>query len=529
MPAGPYPALAILRGSSRLLVDTSLLPTSPTAEIPILAMPQYTPTAQGAHGLPPSVPSGPVVHAGVRRPRSDTASAMDVPPAQRGPWMFVAEYGCVLHNRGCCRECMAFSAHVSPAMDTYVYLLAREDQADTLTKTARREGYLEGWKHSAQEAVTLDGRLKLAEARIRELEADLRRPSALLTRGIAAGRAGYGRGFRGGGPNRGRGGRPYPHEYDRPHTPTTHTAMHAQTHDGDELDLSDKPTSINEVDRMCTAAATDDPVGAAAVRQARHWVHLANQAARDHSINPTQSYLLTQWRIPHWLREKTAQPSNMHEAPPPNVPQPTLDDPLDLWIAHYDAHGRAPLPIGVHRDLDGKINANLLRGHLLTVTIVGHGPRRNYLRREGQLALACLFVQPQVYPQMLAALKLEPSPELKVTALTAVATDGLEATDHRDRLDFTVQNLATHCAQGGITAGMIPEFLMDWAQSFLEACPAPATEPTAQAAIADDDDDDDADDVPPASAETGTQAVDTEDTVMADPVADDPLPFASGL
>ncbi|KAI0710275.1 hypothetical protein C8Q72DRAFT_909803 [Fomitopsis betulina] len=125
---------------------------------------------------------------------------------------------------------------------------------------------------------------------------------------------------------------------------------------------------------------------------------------------------------------------------------------------------------------------------------------------------------------MLAALQLEPSPELNVMALTAVAMDGLEATDHRDRLDFTVQNLATHCAQGGITAGMIPEFLMDWAQSFLEACPAPATEPTAQAAIADNDDDDDADDVPPASAETGTQAVETEDTVMANPVADDPLP-----
>ena len=235
----------------------------------------------------------------------------------------------------------------------------------------------------------------------------------------------------------------------------------------------------------------------------------ANLAARTQTITDAQRYLLREWHVPEWARRgpvTTVTPS----------PTPNLGDPLAHWITYYDQHQRAPCPIGVHRDPNGNINADLLRGHLFTVNLIGSGPRRNHLRREGQLALAGLLIDAEVYHQQLNIHGVQPQGPLAAVPLPPLDLEQTaEELEPLDRLDLSVRALTIQCARSGVTPGLVTSFLATWARSFIEACPAPQPTPHEPHSATEEE---------ATRASTPTdKAVDGEDTEMAEA---EPLPFA---
>lgn len=299
-------------------------------------------------------------------PRSD--SEPDAPPTQRGPWTFMPEYGCVLHDRVRCVPCAAFISHLEPAGDTQVYRLAHEDQ----DRASFHDGYCIGFGHAEQEASSLEERLHLANTRIADFVAGLGQPSVPLTREAAYGRGGPGR-FAGGhlyipfnGCNR--GGPParrtpvtawdaISHDFEGPQpraqeAPASQPTPNAQ---GSAVDSTstDTPTTVIAVDRLLEDLNVKGPTpaGVATLRQGKHWVFTANLVAREQTINEVQRYLLREWHVPDWAQRgltSTSTPS----------PTPSLSDSLAHWINYYNQHPRAPCPLGVHRDPAGHINAN---------------------------------------------------------------------------------------------------------------------------------------------------------------------------
>lgn len=393
----------------------------------------------------------------LRRPRSD--SVPDAPPTQRGPWAYAEAYGCVLHDRVRCEPCAAFIRHLEPAADTQVYRLAREDQ----DRDGFRAGYRVGFAHAEQETSALEEQLRLANARIADFMSGLARPSVPLTREVAHGRGGPGR-LSGGGGGRGRPYTPFNSQDRGPTTRRTATAWEAIAQDFDgprprrqarstttiqptppvqptvteaNTTRSDAPMTTSVVDSLLDDLNNEGPssTGFATLRQARHWIFTANLAARNQTITDAQRYLLREWRVPEWARRGPTS------AMTPS-PTPSLGDSLAHWINYYDNHPRAPCPIGVHRDPNGHVNVDLLRGHLLTVNIIGSGPRRNHLRREGQLALAGLLIDAEVYAQQCTIHGVQPQGPLAAVPLPPLDVDqAAEDVGPLDRVDFSVRTL----------------------------------------------------------------------------------------
>ncbi|EPT01762.1 hypothetical protein FOMPIDRAFT_91604 [Fomitopsis schrenkii] len=507
----------------------------------------------------------PLAIAGTRRPRSP-GDCPDERPLQRGPWRYDRIVGCVTHRRGRCVECTTFIDHVEPVRDNRVYSQAR-DLAD---RTAILEAYERGWDDAGARTDELDEKLRACNRRIAELEADLDSTHASLLRTrealavaedhIEASRSHSRdrRGWNSGGGGRGRGGyRNYPNSTHNERGPrstghgratTSHrgqsppattrdtreptplgpseaverlpppTPEHNRTADEDNSADNLKPRSVDEVNAVMTALAGDPtPESVAAYEKARGWIVTANRAQAQKSATAAQFHLLRVWRIPEWVKLQKQQP--------------TLDAGLEEWVRHYNAHRRGPLPKGVLRSPpNNDIEVATLRGHLTTVAILGHGAGRNHLRHQGQRLLAGIFINPQVYQAQLDIHGAVPAANLALTPLPFPTDHGSEnpANDAVDRLDsttLTTRLLVPHCANVGITTGMVTEYLARWARAYL----GPRADTAGLAAPATGESTDNESDMgtpPTVEGPLPTEEAD-HDTEMMDATSV-PLPFPEG-
>lgn len=238
--------------------------------------------------------------------------------------------------------------------------------------------------------------------------------------------------------------------------------------------------SYEDVDRLLTIINVLEPTtdSRRALRMGREWMYSANHSARTKSATPVQQYLMRHWMVPFWGKKAgtSGTPNSSAALGFPNTPR--LNDPLETWVNHYNIYLQAPLPLGVTRDPEGRINVDLLRGHLLTLALLGHGPRRTHIRRDGQYALAGLFVDHHVYTAQLQLAGIEPESEVSLQPLPTLL-NGTNAS--RDSVDLSTRALTIQSALSGITPDMVRSSLTPWARSFLDAYPAP-TGPTIQAA-----------------------------------------------
>ena len=258
--------------------------------------------------------------------------------------------------------------------------------------------------------------------------------------------------------------------------PQVTTAPAEPTHEDAATGIPEELTSNADVDRLLTVMSTPAPTfdGRRALRIGRGWVYQANHASRLKATSPEQQYLLQRWGpgLPGWARKTNAN----HPPGTPALPNtPRISDPLDVWVNHYNLYTNAPLPMGVSRDPEGRVNASLLQGHLASLKLLGTNPPRTHLRRAGQYAIAGLFTDPHIYRAQLQATGAAIAANLDIRPLPTLSTD---LATQRDTVDLSLPMIARQCAYSGITPELAQLTFMPWARAFLDACPDPLV-PTA--------------------------------------------------
>lgn len=74
------------------------------------------------------------------------------PPVQRGLWMYMPSFRCVLHDLARCMPCAAFVQHLEPASETQVYQMAHDDQ----DQANFHDSYSTGFDHAEQEVAAIE-------------------------------------------------------------------------------------------------------------------------------------------------------------------------------------------------------------------------------------------------------------------------------------------------------------------------------------------------------------------------------------